>query len=400
MGIYFIIRNSYAISALFLLLSFLSGSSLAVEPICPGGATPRSDIIFCEDWDNGAPTGGWPNTLGASFNGWETGDYMGSEGYAELSTTIKHSGSRSYYQLKKANENAVKDQWRSFTPVAQMRMRFYVYFDSSYENLNSIRDKEDYQHFIFLQTALSGRGVRLDIFPSVNKAVCGDCTPIPDLSYPWPPTCTGGNFAIGSPSGYGETYKGVTYSREDLCFTVPQAQNLNRWILVEWAYKINSVNDGRVSLWIDGVERMRDELLPPDPTHMTIDCINLSGYMSVLQNYPVAFYIDDIVMTNNYDTLIGPRQPEQCAYQPVKISGTSNYFDDIQSAYNELSADSAILMQAHGFTATLIFDDDFAVTLKGGYDCNYSSNDSGHSTVTGSVAISKGTIIADKLIIN
>jgi hypothetical protein len=399
MNILFNIRISYAISALFLLLSFLSGSSLAVEPICPGGATPRADIIFCEDWDSGNPSGGWPNTLGSSFNGWETGDYMGSEGYAELSTTIKHSGSRSYFQLKKANENAVKDQWRSFTPVTQMRMRFYVYFDSSYENLNSIPDKEDYQHFIFLQTALSGRGVRLDIFPSVNKAVCGDCTPIPDLSYPWPPTCIGGNFAVGSPSGYGETYKGVTYNREDLCFTIPQTQNLNRWILVEWAYRINNANDGRVSLWIDGVERMRDELLPPDPDHMTIDCINLSGYMSVLQNYPVAFYIDDLVMTNNYDTLIGPRQPEQCAYQPVWISGTSNYFDNIQPAYNELSANSAILMQTHVFAGNPSFNKNIALSLKGGYNCDYSSNDTRYSTIAGSLTISNGTLTIDSVII-
>jgi hypothetical protein len=77
--------------------------------------------------------------------------------------------------------------------------------------------------------------------------------------------------------------------------------------LVEWAYKINSVSDGRVSLWIDGVQRMSDELMPPDPNYMDIDTMIFSGFMSTLKNYAVGFYLDDIVVTNDYDTPIGPR---------------------------------------------------------------------------------------------
>ena len=76
--------------------------------------------------------------------------------------------------------------------------------------------------------------------------------------------------------------------------------------MVEWAYKINSVSDGRVSLWIDGIERMKDELLPPDPGFMNIPYLIISGYASVLKNYDLGFYIDDIVATKDYNAVIGP----------------------------------------------------------------------------------------------
>ena len=40
---------------------------------------------------------------------------------------------------------------------------------------------------------------------------------------------------------------------------------------------------------------------------MTIDRLNLSGYMSTLQAYEVGYFIDDIVVTQSYATPIGPR---------------------------------------------------------------------------------------------
>jgi hypothetical protein len=280
----------------------------AVEPICPGGSSPNPNIIFCEDWDEGTPTPGFPNTRGLSWNGWWTQDAGGTEGFSELSTTVRHSGTRSLHQVKKASENAVRDQIRTFAPTSEIRIRFYVHFDASYANFCTGQDC-DYVHFMFLQSALSGRGVRLDILPDVNRT---SANPIPDLTYPWPPTCyhadasPRGYFGISSPSNYtgAYAYKGVTQGRNDLCFDV--RENLQQWVLVEWAYKIVSVTEGRVSLWIDGVEMMRDELLPPDPDYMTIDKLILSGWMSTLRDYEVGFYIDDIVVAKNYDFAIGP----------------------------------------------------------------------------------------------
>lgn len=286
--------------------AFFPISATAIEPICPGGSSPNPNVIFCEDWDEGTPTPGFPNTRGLSWNGWWTQDAGGTEGFAELSTTLRHSGIRSLHQVKRANENAVRDQVRSFAPTSEIRIRFYVYFDGNYINYGTGPDG-DYVHFMFLQSALSGRGVRFDIFPAVNKT---SGSPIPDLTYPWPPTCYHTNaspkgfFSIASPSGYGSSYKGVTQGRTDLCFDI--RENLQRWILVEWAYRIVSLTEGRVSLWIEGVERMRDELLPPDPDYMTIDKLILSGWMSTFRDYEVGFYIDDIVVARSYDFAIGP----------------------------------------------------------------------------------------------
>ena len=268
-------------------------------------------VIFEENWDGVAPTNGFPNTRGSIWNGWEVGDYGGEQGYSELSAGVYYSAPRALYQLKKANENFVKDLIKNFSATNEIRIRFYVYFDSDYANYGSVNPDigSDYVHFMFLQSALSGRGVRMDI---ISYTSITSTNPIEDLRYPWPPTCCAGInydwdagfFSIASPSGFGGPSKGVTRDRPDLCFNIKD--NLERWMLVEWAYKIVNTNEGRLSLWIDGVEMMKDELLPPDPDYMTIDRMLVSGYMSNLRNYDVGYYIDDLIVTDNYDTEIGP----------------------------------------------------------------------------------------------
>ena len=297
------------------------------------GKGVKAEVIFEENWDGEPPTNGFPNVRGVSWNGWETGDYGGWEaGYSELSTEVYHSAPRSLHQLKAANEYSVPDQIRNFDPVNEIRIRFYVYFDANYANIGST-GVSDYIHFMFLQTARSYSGVRMDIRPSVSKTVCGDCTPNPPYTYSWNmppnpppnyPTCidrTKGFFAIASPGGYGETYYGVTRGHPDLCFGI--TDNLERWILVEWAYKIIDENEGRASLWIDGVELMKDELLPPDPGYMDINRLFISGYMSTGRNYDVGFYIDDIVVTDDYDSEIGPVDGEEqiCQEDQIPSSG-------------------------------------------------------------------------------
>jgi len=258
-------------------------------------------VLLSEDWES-ATSGSWPNTPKATYNGWTTADYTEGEGYAEISTTRSHSGSKSLYMLKQAGENFVKDQSKTFPATTEARMRFYIYFDSDYANLET--GGEDYVHLIFYQTAISFSGVRMDILPYVNKAVCSSCTPNPPYTHTWPPTCNSGKGYIGisSPAGTGETFYGVTKDRSDLCFGIKD--NLNRWVKVEWAYKINSESDGRVSLWIDDVQLMKDELLPPDSRYMSINKVILSGYMSTNRNYKVGYYIDDIIITDDYDTPI------------------------------------------------------------------------------------------------
>ena len=292
-------------------------------------------VIFEENWDGPAPTNGFPNSPGASWNGWTTATYNEGQGYSELSTNIKHSGTKSLYQLKRANENFVLDQIRNFNPTTEIRIRFYVYFDADYANYHTA-GSNDNVHFMFLQSGLSGRGVRMDIVEYVSKTVCGSCPYEPPYTYPWTPgtypTCVAseaGYFSIASPSGYGSTFYGVTRGQPNLCFNVKD--NLERWIEVEWAYKINSVQDGRVSLWIDGVEMMRDELLPPDPSYMTISMMMISGYLSQGRNYDLGFYIDDITMTDDYDIEIGPLNGEPPVCSNGVCEGGENCPADVGS---------------------------------------------------------------------
>jgi cysteine-rich repeat protein len=270
----------------------------------------RKSLLFCEDWDSSVPTNGFPNMPGVSWHGWQTATYNEGQGYSELSTQIYHSAPRSLYQLKRANENFVHDQIIRFKPVKEIRVQFYVYFDNTFRNYN-----KQPVHLIFLQSALSGRGVRMDLREYVNKTG----SPVDDLVYAWPPTCItaqGGFFAIASPSGKSHTFKGITRGDKADCFNI--RDNLNRWIKVEWAYKINDVNDGRVSLWVDGVPLMVDELLPPDPLYMKIDNLRISGYMSSLESFPTGFYIDDIIVTDDYDVPIDSLVPATCGNSIVE----------------------------------------------------------------------------------
>jgi hypothetical protein len=88
-----------------------------------------------------------------------------------------------------------------------------------------------------------------------------------------------------------------------------------------------------------------------------------------------------------------------CANKAVTISETSNYYDTVSAAYTAASTGQVILMQERSFTENLSLAGDIIVTLKGGYDCNYSSS-SGFTTISGKITIGGlGKVTADKLII-
>jgi len=265
----------------------------AIIPVAHGA------VIFSEDWDLGTHPENFPNIPGVIWNGWETCDYCGDQGFSEITSSRFHSPPNSLHVSKRPNEHSAKDIWRDFEPTQEMTLDFWIYFDSSYSNYGS--DSSDYVHLMFLQTALSGRGVRLDIHPAAERTVGSGYSRNPPLSYPWPPTCVdsygSGNLVVNSPQG--GTYKGVTHGQEDLCF--PITSNIGRWINVIWSYKIISATEGRASLWIDGVERMSNELVPPDPDYLTIDRYDLSGWLSNYRDYGFDYYIDDMIMTDTYE---------------------------------------------------------------------------------------------------
>ncbi len=290
----------------------------SVSNVWSAEATYRDYLIFEENWDGNNIPSAFPNTRGAIYNGWEVKTLSStapaySQGYAELSTDIYHSFPRSLYERRNAREVSTRDLKIDFAKVKEIRMRYYIYFDKDFVNFDN-----DNVHLVFLQSALSGTGVRMDLMTTVNKAVGSGGTPNPPLTYMWPPTCSDGTngafIAINSPqSQLASTFKGVKHGASERCFNIKQ--NLERWIPVEWAYKIVDDKTGYGSLWIDNNEMMKDELIPPDARYMDIGMMQISGWLSqgTTENVgPTGFYMDDIIVTSNYDVPIDPIESASC----------------------------------------------------------------------------------------
>jgi predicted CxxxxCH...CXXCH cytochrome family protein len=93
----------------------------------------------------------------------------------------------------------------------------------------------------------------------------------------------------------------------------------------------------------------------------------------------------------NIDASFGP-----CPNAPVDLGGWRQM--SIQSAYDSASSGDVIKMQAVDFEENLIFDANTAVTLRGGYDCNYTINP-GATIIPGSLSISNGSLTAENVVI-
>jgi hypothetical protein len=87
-----------------------------------------------------------------------------------------------------------------------------------------------------------------------------------------------------------------------------------------------------------------------------------------------------------------------CPANAVKIDGTSSYFTTIQAAYNTATTGQSVLIQALDFNENLSLSRNIAVSLQGGYDCNFASI-LGIPTIHGSIAIGGGSVTASNLII-
>jgi hypothetical protein len=87
-----------------------------------------------------------------------------------------------------------------------------------------------------------------------------------------------------------------------------------------------------------------------------------------------------------------------CATNLVNISGTTNYYTSLQTAYTAASDGQNILAQAITFTEPLTFGANIAITLKGGYNCGFTTV-TGFTTVNGQLILSGGTVTIDSIII-
>jgi hypothetical protein len=87
-----------------------------------------------------------------------------------------------------------------------------------------------------------------------------------------------------------------------------------------------------------------------------------------------------------------------CPEDAATIQGEDGYYTSIKKAYDKAENKQAILMQAMTFDESLTLNK--AITLRGGYNCDFTSNDSGYSTISGKVTIGgSGGIIIERVII-
>lgn len=87
--------------------------------------------------------------------------------------------------------------------------------------------------------------------------------------------------------------------------------------------------------------------------------------------------------------------------KPVKIIGTSNFFDSVQSAlsYGPLANGDVVGCQDTDFIEDVNFNQaGKTITIKGGYACDYSTAAS-NATLYGSLTISAGTVTVENIVI-
>jgi FtsP/CotA-like multicopper oxidase with cupredoxin domain len=88
-----------------------------------------------------------------------------------------------------------------------------------------------------------------------------------------------------------------------------------------------------------------------------------------------------------------------CGNLPVKISGTTSFYTTIPDAYNVALSGDVVQTQAFGFAGPLSLSGDNAVTLQGGFGCDFAANP-GYSTVTDSITIGGGgTVTIENIIV-
>lgn len=82
---------------------------------------------------------------------------------------------------------------------------------------------------------------------------------------------------------------------------------------------------------------------------------------------------------------------------PPVMAGTTAY-QNLQDAFNETYSNATIKAFAAEFIEDLILNRDISISLDGGYDKNYNNN-SGVTTIKGSLTIENGTIVINKVIL-
>jgi spore coat protein A, manganese oxidase len=85
-----------------------------------------------------------------------------------------------------------------------------------------------------------------------------------------------------------------------------------------------------------------------------------------------------------------------CPNGPINVG--ASYYSVFQNAYNALGDGQTAFMQAVSFAGNMLLQNNVSVRLEGGYSCDYSTNP-GYTTINGSITISGGSVVMDRVII-
>ncbi len=83
----------------------------------------------------------------------------------------------------------------------------------------------------------------------------------------------------------------------------------------------------------------------------------------------------------------------------VKIDNDSTPYYSINSALAAPTQDTVIRATATGFTENVSMQNSHTLTLKGGYSDNSFSSQTGYSTINGSLTVSSGTLVVDRVVV-
>ena len=83
----------------------------------------------------------------------------------------------------------------------------------------------------------------------------------------------------------------------------------------------------------------------------------------------------------------------------VKIDGDSTAYYSINSALAAPTQDAVVRATATNFTEDVTLQSSGTVTLKGGYSDATFTDQTGYSTISGSLTISSGTLVVDKVVV-
>ena len=118
-------------------------------------------------------------------------------------------------------------------------------------------------------------------------------------------------------------------------------------------------------------------------------------------NFNVSSYVGSVSRSGQITVEGHPvtvTQSASCSRQPVRLILTPSYYSNIATAYDMAQNNDSIQVQGITFIGDFLFDLGRAITLSGGFDCDFSTNLL-QTTIKGSLTVTGGTVQVENIVI-